>query len=100
MSYRYRYINTHTQFGRTSCTLILNDLETGMPDVRIDKEFNVSLSQLDAEMLYQAAAVEIQVAQIAYNAWAAQQAQADADAQAQAQVDADQLAAIIAAEGN
>lgn len=96
--YRYRYINQSTQFGRTTCTLLLDDLETGMPSVRVDKEFGVPLVQLDAETMYQAAAVEIMNAQAAYDTAQAVQAQADEDAAVQAQFDADALAALIAAE--
>jgi hypothetical protein len=65
--YRYRYINQHSQFGRTTCTLILSDLEGDMPDVRIDKEFGMSANQLDNEILYQEAAKEIMAAQQVYN---------------------------------
>lgn len=65
--YRYRYINMCSQFGRTNCTLILDDLETQMPSVRIDKEFNLPKDQLDDETLYQEAAFEITNATQAYN---------------------------------
>lgn len=79
--YRYRYINKHSQFGRTTCTLILDDLETQMPSVRIDKEFGMPINQIDEETFYQEAAREIQNAQQAYNdAQAALAAQAAADA--------------------
>ena len=66
--YRYRYINQISQFGRTQCTLILDDLETQMPQVRIEKEFGVPADQLDDETLYQEAAFEITVAQANYDA--------------------------------
>lgn len=75
--YRYRYINKSSQFGRTTCTLILDDLEGQMPSVRIDKEFGFPIDQLDDETLYQEAAFEIQTAQQAYD-----------DAQAQLAADA------------
>jgi hypothetical protein len=95
--YRYRYINTQSQFGRTSCLLVLSDLETGMPEVRIYKEFGVMADQLDDETLYQAASIEIQNAQAAYDAWAAdqaaQQAQCAANQAAEAQAIADAIAA-------
>ncbi len=96
--YRYRYINTHSQFGRTTCTLMLDDLETDMPEVVIYKEFNVPLEQLDDETLYQEASIEIVNAQAAYDAWSALQDQAEADAQAQAEIDAQTLADAIAAD--
>jgi hypothetical protein len=94
--YRYRYINTQSQHGRTFSTLILEDLETDMPDVRIDKEFGIPLDQLDDEMLYQAASYEIQIAQQAYDNWMAEQQaisdQEAADAAAAAQALADYIA--------
>jgi hypothetical protein len=65
--YRYRYINMCSQFGRTNCTLLLDDLETQMPSVRIDKEFGMPLNELDDETLYQEAAIEIVNATQAYN---------------------------------
>lgn len=64
--YRYRYINKFCQFGRTSCTLILEDLEDDMPLVRIEKEFPLELSHIDSEFLYQDASKEIKAATIAY----------------------------------
>jgi hypothetical protein len=96
--YRYRYVNMHSQFGRTACTLLLDDLEGDMPSVRIDKEFGMPISQIDDETLYQAASLEIQTAQGAYDAYLAEQAQTTADAAVQAQSDADALAALIASE--
>jgi len=71
--YRHRYINKTSQFGRTNCTLILDDLEGTMPSVRIDKEFLVPSNQLDEETLYQEAAKEIRSAQQAYDAMIAAQ---------------------------
>ena len=83
--YRYRYINQLSQFGRTSCTLILDDIEGDMPTVRLEKEFGMSSDQLDSEILYAEAAKEIKVAQQAYNDQQAElAAQAAADAAAQA----------------
>jgi len=69
-----------------------------MPEVRIDKEFDVPMNELDAETLYQAAASEIVTAQAAYDAWAADQAAQQAEMQAQQAADAEALAATIAAE--
>ena len=65
--YRHRYINQHSQFGRTYCTLILEDLEGDMPLVRIDKEFGFELQDLDQEVLFQEARKEIIAAQLNYN---------------------------------
>lgn len=65
--YRYRYINQHSQFGRTTCTLILEDLEGNMPLIRIDKEFAASKEDLDQELLYQEARKEILLAQQNYD---------------------------------
>lgn len=96
--YRYRYINQMTQYGRTLCTLVLSDLETGMPEVRVDKEFDVPASDLDAETLYQAAATEIIAAQASYDAWVADQAAQAAQSAEDQAAEAAALAAIIAAE--
>jgi hypothetical protein len=78
--YRPRYINKIEQFGRTSYTLILEDLEGAMPIVRLDKEFGCPSAQIDDEMLYQAASVEIKAANQAYSDYlAAQVLEAAAD---------------------
>jgi hypothetical protein len=98
--YNYRYINECSQFGRTTCTLILDDLEGEMPSVRMDLEFGVPSNQLDDETLYQAAAIQIQAAVAAYDIWYAEQEQIAADAASQAQSDADALAAAIDADEN
>ena len=71
--YRHRYINKLSQFGRTSCTLILEDLEGSMPMVRIEKEFAASLEELDEEVFYQEASKEIRIAQQAYDTQQAEQ---------------------------
>lgn len=73
--YRYRYINKISQFGRTSCTLILDDLEGNMPTVRLEKEFNLDDNSLDKEVLYQEASKEIKIAQQAYDEMLAAQSQ-------------------------
>jgi hypothetical protein len=65
--YRHRYINILSQFGRTSCTLILDDLEGNMPTIRLEKEFNMTADQLDNEILYQEASKEIRASQQAYD---------------------------------
>lgn len=65
--YRYRYINKHEQFGRTSYVLILEDLESSMPTVRIEKEFGLTSKDIDEDFLYKEASREIQIAQQAYN---------------------------------
>jgi hypothetical protein len=76
--YRYRYINKHVQFGATNFTLVLEDLEDGMPTVRLEKCFHVNPSQIDESFLYTHAAPEIIAATNAFNA---------AQAELQAQVD-------------
>lgn len=80
--YRYRYINKHYQFGQTNYTLILEDLEDGMPSVRIEKSFSMDPSAIDADFLYVEASKDI------INA-----IQAAADAVAAVQVAADQAIA-------
>lgn len=65
--YRYRYINKMFQFGETSYSLILQDLESGMPTVRIEKTFNVDPLTIDENFLYDQAAIEITNAIQAYN---------------------------------
>jgi hypothetical protein len=65
--YRYRYINKLSQFGRTNCTLILDDLEGKMPSIRLEKEFGMPLEHLDEETLYVEASKEIKNAQQAYD---------------------------------
>jgi len=75
--YRYRFINKHVQFGATNYTLVLEDLEDGMPMVRVEKSFKIDPSQIDDSFLYSQAAPEIISATNAYN-----QAQADLAAQA------------------
>lgn len=65
--YRYRYINQLSQFGRTSYTLILDDLEGDMPVIRLEKEFGMPIDQIDNEFLYQEASKEIKIAQQDYN---------------------------------
>lgn len=65
--YRYRYINKHFQFGRTSYTLLLEDLEGILPSIRIEKEFSLDPNQIDEDFLFQEAKKDITVAQQAYN---------------------------------
>lgn len=57
--YRYRYINKHVQFGQTNYSLILEDLESGMPPVRLEKSFNVDPSQIDEDFLTTQANLDI-----------------------------------------
>lgn len=68
--YRYRYINKHEQFSRTCYTLILQDLEGSMPDIRIEKEFGMLAKDIDEDILYKEASKEIQIAQQAYDSLA------------------------------
>lgn len=65
--YRYRYINKHFQFGETSYSLILEDLEGGMPLVRIEKIFKLDPSLLDDDYLYTEASKEIIAAIAVFN---------------------------------
>lgn len=65
--YRYRYINKHEQYGRTSYTLLLQDIEAGMPDIRIEKEFGMLSKDIDDEVLFQEAAKEIAAGIQAYS---------------------------------
>jgi hypothetical protein len=76
--YRYRYINKHYQFGQTNYSLILEDLEDGMPTVRIEKSFNMQPSDIDDGFLATQANNDIM---------AAIQAAADAAVAAQAALD-------------
>ena len=58
--YSYRYINPQYQFGVTSFTLVLEDLDTPTnPVLRIDKSFNVDSSMIDDDFLYQQARPDI-----------------------------------------
>lgn len=63
MAYRYRYINKLIQFGKITYTLILQDLEGDMPEMRLDKQFDA----VDDEILYQEASKEIISATKLYN---------------------------------
>jgi len=65
--YRYRYINPHYQFGQMNYSLILEDLEDGMPLVRIEKCFNVSPNEIDDNFLANQANIDILNAIQAYN---------------------------------
>lgn len=57
--YRYRYINKHYQFGYTTYTLVLEDLENSLPTVRLDKSFNTDPQLIDDDFLYQEARKDI-----------------------------------------
>ena len=60
MAYGYRYINKITQFGLTTFTLILEDIDNYEEvTYRIEKSFKTPVELIDDEFLYQEAKKEI-----------------------------------------
>jgi hypothetical protein len=58
--YSYRYINKFIQLGVINYTLIIEDLEDPTRQtLRVEKSFNLSVDQLDDDVLAKAAQVEI-----------------------------------------
>lgn len=47
-------------------TLVLEDLETGMPEVRIEKEFNKTSKEIDEDFLYREASKDVAAATKSY----------------------------------